>query len=536
MKLESLIAVVSAGALLIWWFARRLTDEKRGEENRRIVHGWVKGQGLLSRYHRLLDTLVDGLHDFYGDSRSWTAFGTSLTLSCLYPVLFFVFAYGLGGTNSLGGTELLPHTGQARWQWPLGLCTLLLLEGVLIKNRKSVDRWCVERLRHARWPGLAQGVLFSGLLVGAASMASTVIFQAALGAAVGACWTRRSFSLAMAVTVALVVASQFPAVLAGLSGLAIAGSVGVFAALAAAFAVGLIGWIAGAVTRASENEVGIIVANVGAGMVDGARLIGRFLSATTFRSLVGPVFLVFGALLVGTREADPVVGVLYIGLPLVNALFDWASLRVSRHFINEARRATSWWGPARDVFFDIVLAFVFMFALAAVLPSTVDAINELSGPGKGDVDWRPIADSARDAPWSRGLMVTLMLVTTLVPTVLHLMVGLTATLMQLWKVGNLAEHVERMNSPDWKENDGQPLWVAFWILAYPLGAAAIGCGLYGLFGMVANWPFPNWLYYLANWVHDPWLLALLLPLAIAARFDLGREPRNGSTTGLNRGG
>ena len=73
---------------------------------------------------------------------------------------------------------------------------------------------------------------------------------------------------------------------------------------------------------------------------------------------------------------------------------------------------------------DTVLALLFFFGLLLALPPFIDGYNWLcSLTSLPPIDWRELALQARDDPWGAGFLVTLMLLSTLIPTLLHLLMA-----------------------------------------------------------------------------------------------------------------
>ena len=66
-----------------------------------------------------------------------------------------------------------------------------------------------------------------------------------------------------------------------------------------------------------------------------------------------------------------------------------------------------------------------LVALALALPLAIEGMNSLiSLLGGAPIDWRAMLATARAAPFTEGLMVTGMVLTTLLPTLIHLALGL----------------------------------------------------------------------------------------------------------------
>lgn len=110
-------------------------------------------------------------------------------------------------------------------------------------------------------------------------------------------------------------------------------------------------------------------------------------------------------------------------MPLFNAALDWGSWWVSRVFIKRGLAG----GAGRvvlDLTWDGLAALGFMLALVLVLPLGIEFMNSLVDGA--ELDWRAMAVDAAADPWGQGLMVTGMVLTTLLPTFLHVVTGLFA--------------------------------------------------------------------------------------------------------------
>ncbi|MCW2307056.1 hypothetical protein [Rhodobium gokarnense] len=118
-------------------------------------------------------------------------------------------------------------------------------------------------------------------------------------------------------------------------------------------------------------------------------------------------------------------------LPVLNSIFDWASWIVTRIFLlriaRHTSRAMAWLFLLFELMLDLGAAVFFLVLLSLFLPNTMEWVNIFYVKiGLPVVDWRTQLDAAVSAPLTEGLLVTGMLATTLIPTVIHLTVGLTA--------------------------------------------------------------------------------------------------------------
>ena len=127
----------------------------------------------------------------------------------------------------------------------------------------------------------------------------------------------------------------------------------------------------------------------------------------------------------------------YVLLPLLNALADAVSIVFTRLFLSKAMQPSIGWTKiAINLLIDTVIAFACLTFLAFALPFAIEAFNAaIAVAGIPQVEWRSLLETARRAPFTEGLMVTGMLITTLLPTVVHLAVG-GAALATAWQRPN----------------------------------------------------------------------------------------------------
>jgi hypothetical protein len=123
----------------------------------------------------------------------------------------------------------------------------------------------------------------------------------------------------------------------------------------------------------------------------------------------------------------------FVLIPVVNACLDWLSWGITRMLMREGRRLSGdlkgLAGAAGLMLASFAVAVLLMVALAALLPNAIEAMNRLFAlAGLSIFKWRDLVGNAVKAPWSEGLFVTGMLLTTIVPACTHLIVGLAGTL------------------------------------------------------------------------------------------------------------
>lgn len=119
---------------------------------------------------------------------------------------------------------------------------------------------------------------------------------------------------------------------------------------------------------------------------------------------------------------------IFLGLlPLLNTLWDWVSLGVSRGLLAAIRlRRHQGWKPLFWGLADFVLAFVFLAGLVAMIIAAVAAFNALSvsGGGTAAVDLPALFSALRTEPeHPRFYWLYFMFLSTLIPTLVHLLIA-----------------------------------------------------------------------------------------------------------------
>jgi hypothetical protein len=372
--LVTLLATVFAA--LLPYQHRQLLDQLDDPIDRaRIRARLADDPGVAHRFRDSIDGLIIRIDDYFGPSLRWPAFDRCLLHAFLYPYLLFIVAWSAGGTGHLGTIELL----------------------------LPVDKW--ERL----WRAAAMVIVVSWIIsfVNLAWIESKICafirpLLQSLSAAVGrsVLWAERS----TAVTIGIVIPFIAAIAVADRSG----SGIGIAFSLCVALPIAL------ATTRA--------YAVAGPGCV-----------------ALAIVFIGLGTFL-GDLDAAVTVATLFLILPVANALVDWLSWAVTRRLLRRSSDGAGATGAAINIAArlatDLGLAFMSLCGLAMLLPNTIEATNRLlvwlDWP---PVPWLPLVNMALDAPFTAGFFVTGMLLTTLVPTLLHVVAGLFG-IFAVWTWGS----------------------------------------------------------------------------------------------------
>lgn len=206
---------------------------------------------------------------------------------------------------------------------------------------------------------------------------------------------------------------------------------------------------------------------------------------------------------IGAYKSSIMIAFFYLMLPLVNALLDWLSWWVSRWFLERAAQEPQVRIIVLDVVLDFGAAVLFMLALCLLLPAGAILLDNLY-VGWVDVNtgvpaqtgWQEYAVWARDEPWGKGIMVTLMLVTTLIPTLLHILLGLMAFFIHGFKGAALADFLEQPRK-NWRD-----AIASVWMLGYPLAAVLAMLGVWQLLQHFAQLPIAHWLYNFTGYFYE----------------------------------
>ena len=351
---------------------------------------WIQRNSVAERYHALLRWLLRRAEHFYGRSwLSWQAFNFSLRLAYLYPVLAALLGYAIANNTEVAGLALFGAQDNAllRWLVLLALLAMIVLMVWTLRNDERIEAW-YEALSQRLFGSRLLGRLLPALVVAAVFLLYVYYASGSIG------W--------IAATVAVAIAIFF----AAFSVLNLVGSLTV--AVASAFANAVAGTFAFAVAAA----IALVLALVGLPTV-----------SVAIAFAVAFTIAVIWHFLEDYANAQALL-FLYLLLPLTNALFDCISVKYSRYFSTRIAAGEGTGIVSKHLLMDGILALLFFFGLLLALPPFIDGYNWLcSFTSLPPIDWRELALQARDDPWGTGILVTLMLLSTLIPTLLHLLMA-----------------------------------------------------------------------------------------------------------------
>lgn len=225
-------------------------------------------------------------------------------------------------------------------------------------------------------------------------------------------------------------------------------------------------------------------------------LVAISVNTAIFSTLIFIIFLLLASLIKGFDHNTIFILSIYIFLPLINALLDYLSWWVSRAFLEKTLQTDKVWLITLEVLIDAFLAVLFMLALCLLLPAGAIALDNLfshwvdADGQSATTNWQYYAYAAAVAPFGEGLMVTLMLWTTLLPTFIHLVLGCLAIIIFSLKGQALATFL--INTPE-----GHRLRytaASLWLYGYLLLSIGIVSLIIWLVLKIADLPIAAWLY------------------------------------------
>lgn len=393
------------------------------------------GKSARVKYRVGMEWILLVIESFYGPSNSKKSMCVSLNLASFYPLFFFLISYSfLNGSNEFSGTLLFADSNPYRfwvfpsifigipWAWFLILVADFISTGISnhIVKKDNVN------------PFSPKSSIFR-IKLGLGVLTYTIIYHFLPSNELDYVLLLIGFSIVAYIVVLLPLKATFT----------------IAALVIAIFTIVSLSQI----MTAELTGIIAILSIIG--------LISTFL-AVGYKA-VYIVFIIYSIVMVHVAGqvasgAELSTGIflicIYIMLPLINAAFDWFSWAFSRYYMRKAKDETSWLNLMFDLTVDALIGFLFMLLLCFLLPLAMESLDRLMAyfPSKSGViaetNWRELALSARDDPWGKGFLVTMMVLTTLIPTLLHLCVGFFAMVSQVFSGSRLAGYLQRMPIED----------------------------------------------------------------------------------------
>ena len=138
-------------------------------------------------------------------------------------------------------------------------------------------------------------------------------------------------------------------------------------------------------------------------------------------------------------RAATIIILLYFILPFTNGLVDWGSWWVSRFLFEKMRGDTKLSALLLHMLVDAIFAVGFLVLIVLLLTFWIVQLNKLMVHlGLQTVPWLTYAEAAAQSPFGQGFFVTSMLLSTLLPTLLHLFCAIASIIfVPLRKLSNI---------------------------------------------------------------------------------------------------
>ena len=464
---------------------REVADDLASDATYRAdIAGDLRDRSLGQRYRNGLEAGLALLDRQFGAASSAKALGRCIIIALVYAYAGFVVVWGFGSPGVVGGREFLPQDAQQPARLLVGALLAIaplvayglgraLGPRICRSERRVVTRLHMIRLLRRRWrmkrsavdrlyrfgsalvlllavvlssplflkvgiDGVIASHLFGSLpILGVATAVhlrprfrtdwTGALGSTAAGAAIVVAGAAFGLALAVAVAFSFSVAA------------AAAFSFSVAAAAAVAFAIGTAGALAVAVvvvaTYAATAAYAVAGAIAGSFAVAAAVAVGLFPKPGAFPGAVGAMvgLASFGAIGEGGFIGALALSLLifFLVLPLINGWVDWGSWWVTRRLGAHLLRALDRGAGAVRLgvvalghgVADLVIAAGMLLGMAFMLALGFEGYNQLSLlRGEGAFDLVPYVEGAAAEPFGEGAWLTLMLLTTLVPTFLHVAV------------------------------------------------------------------------------------------------------------------
>ncbi|WDE00998.1 hypothetical protein [Thalassomonas actiniarum] len=460
--LPSLIVAILG---FLWTVINGLAQKLEDENTRKSIVNAITKKSWVFLYHSWIASVLKRLELFFGPALSLSAFNRCLSIAYIYPLFAFLLSWLLGGNGKIASFVFLPEINQPLYRFFL-LVWLILGFGLFFYLLRYFETVAVKLVNVCRIPERFLSSVVTFVILG--TFTFNVIFAFVFAVTVTGLGAGDLSNAFFDITTTILsddFTSVFAVVLA------------FFFILSGAFAFAVAG--VGALALA----VGFIFAIV---------LGGVFATAFGHTNLnVNTVFML-----------------LFISLlPLINALIDYISWFWSRYFLKKASAPDAGYGFIIHILVDLIIACLLLVILCLLLPLTIEVFYVVN-TSLPELNWREVARDAVNEPRGQGLFITLMVVTTLIPTLLHILLGLVAAAVNIGG-HQLASFLHRHGK--------QKMWLlvaATWYIFYVLSPFVLVGG--GLFLSVYYYDIPIslWLYEFTLWIFSMPTMGPVLILSI----------------------
>lgn len=233
-------------------------------------------------------------------------------------------------------------------------------------------------------------------------------------------------------------------------------------------------------------------------------LLYPYISARTSNILYVFTILLFIAIFIVLLDGSIGRGIVILGIfPLINAFYNWLSWGVSRYFLDKVKykkfNFNGVFGILLELFIDFIAAMIILVCLAATLTFSIEIFNHIIiRSNSAYVNWIGRYNAFMHDPLGDGILITGMLITTIIPTFLHMVIGLSAIFF-MWtpEVRWLADSIpfnkklatQEDLSVEFKDKIVRNVrYVRLWYVPASVIVAIIMGGIISFFGILTNKP------------------------------------------------
>lgn len=335
----------------------------KNQNNREFFATWLAGSSAWLGYQQAIEKLLSGSEQLFGKSLFGVrALNRCFLFACLYPFLFFMLAWALGGSGQFGTVTIFEDSLTVNDRF-IVLAVFVLIPFILYRRFADRLKWPRPARTNTRW-----------------SLPITNI--------------QRDLHQ----EVDLVPAFGFMGFI-------------------------LMGSIAGVGAGVGASIVPIVIAVVSAGFVTGAMSVITMVTITT----------IYSVLFLAQWNKAIIFLLFFLVLPIANSLVDWLSYAASRFFMHTTMNNKTL--EKSRVFYylalNILTSLGFLILLIILLPFILKVLNNsisviavyFGADVDFVIDWLPLLAAAKANPFTQGLAITGMLLTPLIPIILHLSIG-----------------------------------------------------------------------------------------------------------------
>ncbi len=415
--ITGILVAIICGPCFFHYHSKFTTDKGRSD-----VLMELRSRRLMTTYIHILIQLVRIIHSRSGRPFSLRSFGFSITLSQAYSAFAIALSVALGGSGKIGEFNVIRHSSATK--------ELVRFEAIMSGSFFIIiflafyiwDRWWSAnrselnsdsaKLRYFQQFSLFS--LASGMIYGMFAGTTIFLIPSALAIFIG-------FKISRIESVIIVT----------------------FVSAAAGYSLLSIEDIAKYGTPhqlPSESMVGnylpdllvliplYFMSRVLGPMLHGFR--GSYWSGFGL-SLIALTYLMLGLIVHGhVTESLMMVLITWIVLPAINALNDYLSLGVSHFLLLRiiASRGKRFLEVLSYAILDLLFAFLLLFQSAVTIPLVLAITSQITGVG---LDLQSFIMESRNDLFGHGLWLSIMIISTLTYTVVHLFLAFVALVFQM---------------------------------------------------------------------------------------------------------